>query len=49
MFSEDQLLVVENFTTFEAQWEDSYKSKIAPVHAISGGVAPLILNLLTRI
>ena len=31
------------------QWDDSYKSKIAPVHAVSGGVAPLILNLFTKI
>jgi hypothetical protein len=37
--------MVENFATFEAQCDDSYKNKIAPVHAVSGGVAPLILNL----
>lgn len=49
LFGDDQLLMVENFTTFKAQWDDGYKSKIAPMHAISGGVAPLILNLFTRI
>lgn len=40
--------MVVNFTIFEAQWDDSYKSKIAPVHAVSGGKAPPILNLFTR-
>jgi len=49
LFSADQLLMVENFSTFEAQWDDSAKSKIALVHAVGGGVAPLILNLFTRI
>ena len=41
--------MVENFTTLAAQWDDRCKSKISPVHAVSGGVAPLILNLFTRI